>query len=136
VLFEANGGALPDGFRKSASALRIWELNPKFRVWARADGPEGFAPEPEDYAIYDHGGGHAHIDCVETVTTVIPMSKLASRPKYKAFTTIGGNTNKLGGRQGIGVFGGIQRRTDDPQLVGFLRFVGRNAGKVIEVTAA
>jgi hypothetical protein len=106
--WEANDNAWPKGFRPSASALHLWELNAAAQVAVSA------GPEPEDFAIYDHGGGHGHVDIVEMVTIV-------QGSPYIAFNTIGGNTNKGGSRQGIGVFGGISRRTDDPLLKGFLR---------------
>jgi len=104
---EANGGRYPDGFKPSARALGLWELNGSIHV------PKD-SPEPEVVAIYDHGGGHGHTDIV------IEVRSFSNAPT-KFFTTIGGNTNKGGGRQGIGVFGGIKRSTDDPLLVGFLR---------------
>jgi len=108
-IYDANGGSFPVKFRPSAAALRLWDLNPDARIG------KDHCPQPGDIAIYDHGGGHGHTDIVVSSTTV------SSRPGY-AFSVIGGNTNKGGGRQGIGVFSGITRTGDDPLLVGFLRF--------------
>jgi hypothetical protein len=99
----------PKGFRPSARALGLWELNPRLRV----DKAE--CPSPEDLAIYDHGGGKGHVDIVESSMI------LSSRPGAFHFWTLGGNTNKGGGRTGVGVFGSIFRSSDDPQLKGFLR---------------
>ncbi len=113
-IWTAAGKKWPSKFRHSASALRLWELNPGMQIG------KDHVPQPGDVAIYDHGVDvhgvhHGHTDIVVSSTTV------SSRPGY-AFTVIGGNTNKGGGRQGIGVFSGITRTSSDPLLVGFLRF--------------
>jgi hypothetical protein len=107
-VYEANGNAWPKGFRPSARALGIWELNPSLQVGK--DEP----PEPEDAAIYDHGGGEGHIDIVTDVTSKRGL------PGY-IFHALGGNTNKTGARLGIGVFDGILRKSDSPTLKGFVR---------------
>ena len=111
---EANGGALPRWFTPSAGALQLFARNYAYRVPLRSLAPE-------DIVIYDHGGGHGHVDIVESTTRV-------SDADWFAFTTIGGNTSKGGSRQGTGVFDGIYRRSDDKQIHGALRIVGRLEG--------
>jgi hypothetical protein len=104
---EANGGTYPKGFVPSAGALELYEHNFAFRLHDLS------FLQPEDVVIYDHGGGHGHVDIVEQTTLIVG--------KPMAFEVIGGNTNKSGGRQGIGVFGGIGRSLDDPKIKGALR---------------
>ena len=113
VRLHAAADNYPKGFRPSARAMGLFGLNPKLVV----DRSE--VPQPEDLAIYDHGGGKGHVDIIESSVT------LSSKPGAYHFWTLGGNTNRGGSRQGIGVFGKIFRPSDDPQLRGFLRIVGR-----------
>lgn len=107
-VYEANGNAWPQGFRQSARALGIWELNPSLHV------AKAVPPDPEDIAVYDHGGGEGHVEFVTDVAFVRGTAGYS-------YTGLGGNTNNNGSRQGIGVFDGIGRSSASPLLKGFVR---------------
>jgi hypothetical protein len=108
----ANNLNVPNPAPKTAGVLRSWRLaqgRPNARILTKADvARDPTSVEPGMVFYIDTGGGTGHTGFVTTV--------IGGR-----LTTIEGNTNEGGSREGIGVFTRTQRRIDSIN-VGFIAF--------------
>lgn len=82
---------------RTAGALRMWTLAPSSQTQL---------PEPGDVFVIDHGHGLGHVGFVELVNA------------DGSLTTVEGNTNASGGREGDGVY---RRSRDRAAIRGYLR---------------
>lgn len=85
------------GVPKTGGVIDMWNKAPYNRVTQ---------PQPGDVVIFDHGGGKGHTGIVESV-------------KGDTLTTIEGNTNDDGSREGYEV---ARRQRSASSAKGFLRF--------------
>jgi len=108
----ANNLNVPNPAPKTAGVLRSWRLaqgKPSARILTKADvARDPTSVEPGMVFYIDTGGGTGHAGFVTTV--------IGGR-----LTTIEGNTNEGGSREGIGVFTRTRRRIDSIN-VGFIAF--------------
>lgn len=77
-------------------------------LWNKAENNRVSTPEPGDVVIFDYGGGKGHTGIVESVNG-------------HSITTIEGNTNDDGSREGYEV---ARRTREVAKAKGFLRFGG------------
>jgi hypothetical protein len=92
--------AIPNPAVKTAGALDVWNLaGPKgFRRLTCAEASDRPAlVQPGMVFVISTGGGHGHVGFVESLTGVV-------------LTTVEGNTNDGGSREGVGVFRRTGRR--------------------------